>query len=105
MTLVVRGLGPVPAFKNSKLLARGRLITKPEYKRWMQRCVRAFESQLLSGTATGADATRTVLPPPCSTASLLPEDDCWTFLSDIRITAELCREGDEGATVTIERIT
>jgi len=103
VVLQVRGLGPVPAFKNSKLLARGRLLTKPEYREWMVKCVRNFVSQLVSGTAIEGVGMQTEPSPHCWTA-WLPPDDNWKCIPEIHVKAEMCAKGEEGATVTIERI-
>lgn len=103
VVLRVSGLGPVPAFKNSKLLCRGKLITKPEYKKWMQRCVRSFVSQCSSGTATDGGGTPTAPSQPFSIASL-PQDDNWQVISVLEVRAGLVPRGNEGATITIERI-
>lgn len=56
-SLLVVGLGPVPSFKNKKLLTRGRLITKPERQEWMEKCIQSFESQLRSAIQTRGDGT------------------------------------------------
>jgi hypothetical protein len=104
IVLEVRGLGPVPAFKNSKLLTRGKIITKPEYKQWMERCVQAFAFQLFSAIRACDAGTSTEQPALCLIVSLLPEDDCWTILPELHVRAERCPKGEEGATITIERI-
>ena len=103
VVLHVRGMGPVPAFKNSKLLARGRLLTKPAYKEWMLDCGISFESQLRSAIPTEGDETWTARFQRFLTASL-PPDDNWQCIPEIHVKAELCAKGEEGATITIERI-
>jgi hypothetical protein len=103
VVLHVRGMGPVPAFKNSKLLARGRLLTKPEYRDWMELCTDRFACQLLSTIPTDDDATAMVRFQRFLIASL-PHDDNWMCIPEIHVKAELCAKGDEGATITIERI-
>lgn len=102
--LAVRGMGPCPAFKNSKLLCRGRLITKPEYKKWMEACVQSFVSQCISGTATSGGGILMGLSQPFSIA-LLPQDDNWQEIPELAVWARLVPKGLEGATITIERIT
>jgi hypothetical protein len=103
VVLHVRGLGPVPAFKNSKLLARGRLLTKPAYKEWMDKCANSFVCQLYCDILTAADAILTGQQARSLIASL-PPDDNWQCIPEIHVKAELCAKGEEGATITIERI-
>lgn len=56
-SLLVTGIGPVPSFKNKKMLAHGRLITDPKRQKWMDRCIQSFESQLRSAIQTSAGGT------------------------------------------------
>lgn len=104
VVLHVRGMGPVPAKKNSKMLTRGRLITKPEYQEWISRCVQSFESQLTCSTLTNAVETETEPQRRSRIASSLPADDCWTEMEWGHIRGSLCHKGQEGAVITIERI-
>jgi hypothetical protein len=104
VVLVVRGMGHVPSKKNSKLWTGQKLITKPEYQAWIQIAIYAFECQLRSGTVTDADATLTERQRRSSIASSLPADDCWDWIPELHVRAERCAKGQEGATVTVERI-
>ena len=50
--LNITGLGPVPGIKNSKLLCRGRLVTKPEYQKWMKNKMKqTFRNSFIPATA------------------------------------------------------
>lgn len=104
IVLTVRGIGSVPAYKNSKLLTHGRIITKPEYKKWMERCVRSFEYQLTCSILTGDGVTEMVPQLRSRIASSLPEDDCWTVMEWGHIRGHLVAKGHEGANVTIDLI-
>lgn len=100
-------MGHVVPFKNSKMLSRGKLFTKPEYKKWMDQCVDLFESQLRSALATTDAATSTIASDRSTTLSprqLRGWDDCWQIVRELYVTAERCEKGEEGATITIELI-
>ena len=103
--LNIKGLGPVPGIKNSKLLCRGRLVTKPEYQKWMKRAIQAIESQLLSGTPTSDAATWTTQQRLSWIVSNMPWDDSWTWIPEITVRATKVPRGQEGATITIEKVT
>lgn len=105
VTLRVQGIGPVPAKKNSKLLTHGRLVTKPEYQKWMKKCEDAFVSQLTSIIPTEGVAMRMVPPPLSEILSSLPEDDCWEQVEWGHIRGHLASDPSEvGAVITIERL-
>lgn len=99
-TLRVRGLGHVPSFKNCKRVMNRKLVTDPKIKRWMNRCIQGFVSQLLSPTVTGADVTQTEQQLRSLIASL-PPDDCWTQIRSLLVYAVEVPKGYEGATITI----
>ncbi len=111
--VVLEVVGIVPSFKTQKTAAMqrsrktgkwfARPLTKPEHKKWMAETVRSFVSQLRSDTTTGGGGTTTADTRHCWTV-LLPQDDCWTQVPETALTAELCKPGQEGATITIERI-
>ncbi len=103
IVLEVQGLGHVPSFKNTKMLTKGRLITEPRKRKWMDQCTRSFASQLWSALVTAEDATSTGRRPPCWTASL-PLDDSWQWIPEIKVLARKVKRGDEGATVLVERL-
>lgn len=112
LRLEVRGI--VPSFKNNKMLIvkdpRGRplrrplLITKPEFQKAMEQITRDFVSQLLSASQIAGGGTVTAHGKRLLIASCVPADDCWTQIPDVRIKAELCEAGHEGATILIERL-
>ena len=100
--LKVEGLGHVPAFKNNKLLTRGRLITNPKKQRFMKAVVQSFVSQLSCLYRTTANAIPTEPSAHCLIASSLPEKDSVRFIVDERITARFVPKGQEGANIVIE---
>jgi hypothetical protein len=102
--LEIKGLGHVPAMKNNKMMTRGRLITNPERQEWMERCIRNFECQLVFGIQTSGEGTLTVPQVRYLIASQLPEDDCWTRIPQVNISALKVEKGEEGATIIIEEL-
>lgn len=112
--LVLEVKGNIPSFKNSKMLVtcgpngrplkRPLLITKPEYQRRMNEIEESFVLQLLSAFRTEEGQTLTGSSLRCAIALSVPEDDCWTQISQITIRGELCEPGQEGASVTLERL-
>ena len=104
MKLDVRNLGHVPSFKNSKMLARGRLITLPERQKWMEQCRESFVSQLLSASQTSADGISTAPCPRSLIASSLPQDDSVNDICEIAVRVETVEKGQEGASIEVERI-
>ena len=97
----------IPSFKNSKLLTRGKLITKPEYQKVMEAITRAFESQLRSAIQTSEDATWMVDSPApwiVCVRHLQGFDDNRFWLPEITIKSEEVEKGEEGCTVTLEII-
>jgi hypothetical protein len=100
--LTVTGKGHVPSFKNSKMLTRGRLITKPEFQEWMQGCVVDFESQLRSVYQTTETEMPMVRSLRCWIACVVPLKDSVRHIVDERILVELVAPGEEGATIVIE---
>jgi len=96
VTLTVRGLGHIPALKNSFYR-----IVDNETRDWKRRAIKSFVFQLLSGTATTGCATPTPLCPQSLIASL-PPDDRWQNIPDIHLTSIKVKPGEEGADITIE---
>lgn len=100
----------IPAFKNSKLMARNlkngklRPITDPELKGRMNQIIQCFVSQLLLNTQTIAPETCLGRSKLYVIASLLPGDDSWKWISDINIKAEFVPLGQEGCTIEITPI-
>lgn len=101
--LTVSGLGEIPSFKNRKMPANRRIITRPETQQWMERCVRSFASQLSSAMQTCAGGTATDNLRQSWIASSVPADDCWTEVEYGSVTATL-DPGNVGATIVIERL-
>lgn len=123
-------LGPIPSFKNRKLIRtwldkaakreefrngewwvakksmklRSMLYLEPDLQAWMDRATSLLESQLRSALATSEGTIRTAASARSLIATLLPLDDCWTNFQEVTIKSELCEKGQEGATITIERI-
>ena len=112
--LVLQVRGAIPSFKNQKMLVtkgphgrplrRPLLITKPEFQTRMKEIEESFVLQLLSAFQTVEGQTLTGSSLRCAIALSVPEDDCWTQIPDQHILGELCRPGEEGATITVERL-
>jgi len=104
LTLSFRGRH-LPSFKNSKLLTRGRSITKPEYQKVMADIIRSFESDLRSATQTSADATWMV-DSPAPWIVLLRHlkgfDDSRQWISKIEVDFMEVEKGQEGCDLTLE---
>jgi hypothetical protein len=113
LKLEIKGM-IVPSFKNSKqLIARGKggrplprplLITNPRYQKIMAAMVDSFHSQLLSAFQTTGGVTLTGASLRSAIASSVPADDAWRMLRPIHIDAELCKPGEEGVTLTLQRL-
>lgn len=107
VTLEIKGLGEIPSFKNSKVLARGRMFTKPAYQKTMERITRSFEFQLKSALQTTGTGTPMEPYQPCSIVSLgqlVPLDDSRQWIPEIHVKAVKVSKGQEGAVIMIERI-
>jgi hypothetical protein len=112
LSLDVRGL--IPNKKNSKMvitrdprgrpLARPILITKPEYQKRIEQITESLASQCRCACQIASGGTLTGCSLRSWTLSSLPADDSWTHIPRIRIEAEICEPGHEGAVVTIERL-
>lgn len=130
VTLNLRGLGPIPSFKNRKLIRtwmdkasrkeeyrdghwwirrdtiklRSMLYLEPALQTWMDRATSLIESQLRSALATSAGMIQTAACQRSLIATLLPLDDCWTNFKEVHVLSQLCEKGEEGATITIEKL-
>lgn len=105
IVLYLGGIGHVKGKKNNKLMARGRLITKPEYQDWIKYATRVIESQLPAVSQTTDAGIWTGAQQPCSTSSpILPEDDSWQWIPELVLRAEPVPKGQEGAVITIEQL-
>lgn len=114
VTIVLSGLGPIPSFKNNKMmitkgpsgkpLERPLLITKPEFQQAMKKITDAIVSQCLSAFQIADVRICQESSIRSSIAWSLPADDCWEKIPEIIIRGELCEVGQEGATILIERL-
>lgn len=97
------GIGPVPSFKNNKMLTRGKLITDPKKQQWMERAIHALEFQFISLCPT-TDAVTLMAWLRQSLTALLPPDDAWQFVPEIHLSIERVKKGQEGCRIHIERL-
>lgn len=104
IALEIKNQGPVPSFKNAKRIFGSKLVTRKDVKKWMAQCTQSFESQLFCATVIGEGATLTAQLQRSSIASSLPHDDSWDWIPQLEVRAVLCNKGEEGATVTIEKL-
>lgn len=112
--LVLQIKGSIPSFKNNKMLIvkspsgrplpRPLLITKPELQKRMQEIEDSFVSQLLCAFRTSDGQTLTGSSLQSAIAYAVPGDDAWTCIPEIHIRGQLCPPGQEGATITLERL-
>jgi hypothetical protein len=104
IVLEVKHQGHVPSFKNCKRVVRNHLITRPDVKKWMERCIQSFESQLFCDTVINADETLMAPSLPSWIASSLPLDDSRQWMPEQHIYCEEVKKGEEGATIIIEQL-
>jgi hypothetical protein len=102
--LVIAGLGHVPSYKNRKLMCRGKLITDPAKKEWMERAIRSIEFQLHGMFPTAAGVMRVVCPKRLPTALCLPLDDSWEWMIPGQQNVKRVALGSEGCEITIEKL-
>lgn len=115
IALKIRGLGPIPSFKNRKRIGgltrwpdgswsgSPILVTRPDIKARKEEITSAIASQLRSMCPTGAGGTIQECWRRFAIASL-PRDDCWQDMEIGAVTTELVPAGEEGCTITIERL-
>jgi hypothetical protein len=112
-TKILRG---VPSFKTGKCAigwidkatkrVMARPMTLPEHKTWMTLATQRIECQLRSILQITDEKIRMAARPRSWIASLLPLDDSWTWVPELKIQSRLCGPGEEeGATITITRLT
>lgn len=101
IVLRVRGQGHVPSFKNSKMLCRGRLITDPKKREWMDAATASLVFQLYSASVTHAPETGTERCLRSLIASATQFDDSIQWIPEIHVRAVRCAKGDEGAEIAI----
>lgn len=103
LVIIIRGIGHVPAFKNKKIIAGKRLITAPKARQWMELATKDMYSQLKSLFQTEGDETSTE-PWQRSAMSSWPQDDNWQQIPLIQVKVRTVKKGDEGAIVTLTKI-
>ena len=103
LVLRISGLGHVPAFKNKKMIARGRLITQPKVKKWMADAVNSICFQLHSLCQTD-DAAISTEDWRQSAIALLPPDDNWRVIPGEYVEAKMVAKGEEGAIIRIKKL-
>lgn len=104
LLLSVKGLGHVVAFKNSKMLARGKLITNPRKQKWMEAATLSIESQLRSWFRTNGIETGTGPTALCRIAYYMPLDDSLKWIPEHSVKSLQVLKGHEGAIISIEPI-
>lgn len=102
--LSIKGLGEICSFKNSKLLARGRLITDPKKQEKMDRYIQSIKSQLYSELRTRGIAISTGCSPQSLIASFMPLDDSRQWIPEIHVSCVDVEKGEEGCDILIEKI-
>ena len=94
----------MPSFKNSKLLTRGKLITKPAYQTVMKEITRALVSGLRSFILTGDAGILMGLPARyliVSCERLQNFDDNRFWIEHITVEALEVPNGEEGFDLTL----
>ncbi len=109
IVLSVKNNGAVPAFKNKKRAiqmpnGKMRTLTEPKIRDWMDRVTLSFVCQLSSITPTTTGATLTVQQLHSLIVSLMPLDDSRQWISQLVISDTDVEPGEEGATITIQKI-
>lgn len=98
LKLSVKGLGHVPAIKNSMFA-----IVKKKNREWKKRCVQNFVFQSISIIPTNEQGTLTPQSLHSLTA-LLPLDDSWKDIPEHSVRCVKVPKGEEGAEILIERL-
>ncbi len=104
MLLKIRNCGHIVSFKNSKMIARGRLMTSPIKQKAMDSYTRAIESELCSAFRTTAGETQMGHSLAYWIRSYVPQDDSVQWVPQISIEVLRVGKGEEGADITIERL-
>jgi len=102
--LVVLGIGNVPSFKNSKMIARGRLITDPKKQRWMAVAAVVLESRLRSFFRIRGTEIQTEPQALSWIASWIPLDDSVEWIGELCVNWRRVKKGEEGFEMTIEKL-
>lgn len=101
--LQISGMGHCPAFKNKKMIARGRLITQPKVRQWMAKATKAMCCQLKCLFQTTDAETSTGAWQQSAIASL-PSDDNWKEIPLKVIRVRKVDKGHEGVLITLRKI-
>lgn len=95
--------GHIPSFKNTKMIARGRLITDPKKQRRMAGITADLLSGLRSWCQTAGIETETAPFQRFLTAGLLPLDDSLAWIGTASVAWRRVSKGQEGAEIVINR--
>lgn len=104
LKFVVQGIGNCPSFKNSKMIARGRLITDPKKQDWMDKAAASIESQLISLYRIAEAETPTGQSLQSWIQSCMPLDDDLVWIGVPSGTWRRVKPGEEGFEITIEKV-
>jgi hypothetical protein len=104
IVIEIAGVGNITSFKNSKMIARGRLITNPKKQKQMEKIIQCIESQLNSIFRITEDEILTGWHPRFAIATSLPLDDSRQWISKLEIYCDEVPVGKEGATITITKL-
>ena len=104
LLIKVRGCGNLVSFKNTKMIARGRLITDPKKQAKMEQYIHAIISNLLSMYPTIAQETATGCLQQFVIASSMPADDSWQWIPEISVRVVKVAPGEEGCDILLTRL-
>ena len=99
----IQGKGHCPAFKNKKMIARGRLITQPKVRQWMDSVMRDMLCTLKSLYQTTGGETSMECWQQFATCSLAP-DDRWQKIPLKVIRVRKVPKGEEGLLIKLRKI-
>lgn len=102
MKLKIQGIGEVPSMKNSKMIARGRLMTDPRKQHWMEAAQGLLQSQLNCFILAKGLQTLTGEQLLASIASFVPLDDSRQWIAKLNVSWRQVSKGEEGAEIEIE---
>lgn len=110
IVLKIQGIGNVPSFKNTKMIARTKdgkpfIKTDPEKEAWMQHCATLIEFQLPSLCPITGTGTLTAQQLHSWIAASMPLDDNCKWIESLSVTLQRVPKGREGAVITIEPMT
>lgn len=109
--LAVRHQGHPPSFKNNKrsVIRNGKAfpVTDKKTKKWMDRCIQSFESQLFCAYQTEGAGMQMGHCRQFLTALLRQSkdfDDNIDWIPEIHVTVERVKPGEEGAHITLDEL-